>query len=150
MEQIRTLSQLLEHAKMVGPMKLSVARAEDAEVMEAVETARKLGIATAILVGNSNKIKEIANLLEIDIDNYAIVNERGDESAVAAKAVSLVSSGQAQIFMKGMLETKSFLRHFDHGRPKEWLFEYHYCLVICLLGQHGSGGARSNLHLETQ
>lgn len=110
MEQIRTLSQLLEHAKMVGPMKLSVARAEDAEVMEAVETARKLGIATAILVGNSNKIKEIANLLEIDIDNYEIVNERGDESAVAAKAVSLVSSGQAQIFMKGMLETKSFLR----------------------------------------
>lgn len=110
MDQIRTLLQLLEHAKRVGPIKLSVACAEDAGVMDAVEKARSLGIATAVLVGNSKKIEEVANSLGIDIGNYEVVNESGDESAVAVKAVSLVSSGQAQIFMKGMLETKNFLR----------------------------------------
>ena len=47
MEQIRNLDQLLAYAKEVGPMKISVARAEDAEVMEAVESARKAGIANA-------------------------------------------------------------------------------------------------------
>ena len=37
MEQIRNLDQLLEYARAVGPTKISVARAEDAEVMEAAE-----------------------------------------------------------------------------------------------------------------
>lgn len=110
MEQIRTLSKLTEYAKSVGPMKLSVARAEDAEVIASVEIARKLGIAEAILVGDREKIKAAAASINVDISKYEIVDERGDIASVALKAVSLVSEGKAQIFMKGMLDTKSFLR----------------------------------------
>ncbi len=110
MEQIRTLGALLEYAKEVGPKKISVACAEDAEVMEAVENARKAGVAEAFLVGNADKIKEIADKLGIDLANYEVVDEKGGEAAAALKAVELVSSGQAQIVMKGMVATANFLR----------------------------------------
>ena len=110
MEQIRTLGALLEYAKEVGPKKISVACAEDAEVMEAVENARKAGVAEAFLVGNADKIKEVADKLGIDLANYEVIDEKGGEAAAALKAVELVSGGQAQIVMKGMVATANFLR----------------------------------------
>ena len=110
MEQIRNLDQLLEFAKKLGPGKISVACAEDTVVMEAVENARKAGIANAILVGNAEKIKEACDKLGIDLANYEVVDEKGGEAAAALKAVELVSTGQAQVVMKGMVETANFLR----------------------------------------
>ena len=70
MKQIRSLTELMEYAREIGPRKISVALAEDAEVMEAVEDARKNGIATAILVGNAVKIADVAAKLGIDLANY--------------------------------------------------------------------------------
>ena len=110
MEQLRSLTALMEYAKKVGPRKISVAMAEDMEVMEAVEEARKAGVANAVLVGNKDKISEIAGKLGIDLGNYEIVDERGGEPAVALAAVELVSSGKAEILMKGMIKTANFLR----------------------------------------
>lgn len=110
MEQIRTLTALLDHAKQVGPMKISVACAEDKEVMEAVEAARKAGVATAYLVGNADEIKKVADSLGIDLANHNVVDERGGEAAAALRAVELVSGGQADILMKGMVATANFLR----------------------------------------
>lgn len=110
MEQIRTLAALLDYAKQVGPMKISVACAEDKEVMEAVEAARKAGVATAYLVGNADEIKKVADSLGIDLANHNVVDERGGEAAAALRAVELVSGGQADILMKGMVATANFLR----------------------------------------
>lgn len=110
MKQIRSLTELMEYAREIGPRKISVALAEDPEVMEAVEDARKNGIATAILVGNAVKIADVAAKLGVDLANYKVVDERGDENAVALKAVELVSSGSADILMKGMIKTANFLR----------------------------------------
>ncbi|MEG1641576.1 MAG: phosphate butyryltransferase [Synergistaceae bacterium] len=110
MEQIKSLSSLLTHAQKVGPMKISVACAEDYEVMEAVESARKLKIADAILVGNSDKINEVAKALNIDLSNYEVHDTREGEVATALTAVEFVSSGKAQIVMKGMVTTANFLR----------------------------------------
>jgi phosphate butyryltransferase len=91
MEQIRTLGALLEYAKEVGPKKISVACAEDAEVMEAVENARKAGVAEAFLVGNADKIKEVADKLGIDLANYEIVDEKGGEAAAALRTGKTLS-----------------------------------------------------------
>lgn len=110
MEQIRNLDQLLSYAKAVGPKKISVAVAEDTEVMEAVENARKNGIANAILVGNADKIKAVADKLGYDLANYEIVDEKGGEAKAALKAAELVSTGKAEILMKGMVATANFLR----------------------------------------
>jgi phosphate butyryltransferase len=110
MKQLRTLTEVLEHARTVGPMKISVACAADAEVLEAVEGARKEGVADALLVGDSGKIAEAAKASGVDLGNFEVVDEKGGEAAAALKAVELVSSGQAHILMKGMLHTDNFLR----------------------------------------
>jgi phosphate butyryltransferase len=110
MEQIRTLDKLVDYAKSVGPKRLSVACAEDSIVMDAVEKARKEGIIKGILVGNADKIREVIQKMGIDASNYEIVDEKCGPAKAALKAVEVVSSGKADILMKGMLETADFLR----------------------------------------
>lgn len=110
MKQLRSLSELLDYAKEVGPLKISVACADDAEVLEAVEEARAKGIANAILVGDADKIAAVASKLGVDLSNYEIVDEKGGEAAAALVAVEQVSSGKAHILMKGMVKTANFLK----------------------------------------
>lgn len=110
MEQIRSLTQLLEYAKEIGPKRISVAVAEDREVMEAVENARVNGIADAVLVGDADKLKVIADEMGLDLANYEVIDVKGGHAKSAVEAVKVVSSGKADIFMKGMLHTADFLR----------------------------------------
>ncbi|HAF49496.1 MAG TPA: phosphate butyryltransferase, partial [Synergistaceae bacterium] len=110
MKKLHSLVELLEYAKEVGPKRVSVARAEDADVLEAVDRAQKEGIAEVILVGNADKIAETARSLGIDLSRFRLVDARGGEVEVGLAAVELVSSGQADILMKGMIQTANFLR----------------------------------------
>jgi phosphate butyryltransferase len=91
-------------------MTISVACAADADVLEAVEAARKKGVAKAFLVGDAGKIEAAAKGIGVDLSNFEVVDEQNGEAAAALKAVELVSSGKAQILMKGMLHTDNFLR----------------------------------------
>lgn len=110
MKPIKSLLSLVEYAREIGPLKLSVAVAEDAEVLQAVEAARQLGITNAILVGNADKIKKAAEEVNVDLANYEIVDCRTSDADSALKAVELASTGQADMLMKGMLHTAAFLR----------------------------------------
>jgi len=94
----------------VGPKRVSVALAEDSEVLEAVDHARKEGIADCILVGNTDKMKSIAEEIGVDLSNFQLEDVRGSEESVALTAVEIVSSGKADILMKGMISTANFLR----------------------------------------
>ena len=100
MEQIRSLSQLLEYAKKIGaekgPKKISVAMAEEAGLLSAIEEARQAGFAQAILVGNADKIKAAADQAGVNLANYEVIDER-DEPAMGMTAVSQVSSKKADI-----------------------------------------------------
>lgn len=109
MPLVRNFHELLEIAKKKERMKLSVAAAEDEEVLLAVDAARKLGIIEAVLVGNRNRILEIAKEKHIDPANYEIVDSK-DVRESAARAVHLVSSGQADVLMKGLVATSDLLR----------------------------------------
>lgn len=110
MKQLRSLTELLSYAREVGPMTISVACAEDVEVLEAVEEARKAGVAKAYLVGDADKIEKAASSISVDLRHFDVVDEKGGEAAASLKAVELVSSGKAQILMKGMVKTANFLR----------------------------------------
>jgi phosphate butyryltransferase len=91
-------------------MTISVACAADADVLEAVEAARKSGVANAILVGDAGKIAEAARGKDVDLSKFEIADEKGGEADAALKAAEIVSGGKAQILMKGMLHTDNFLR----------------------------------------
>lgn len=106
---VKRLIELIELARTKEKKTLSVAAAEDKEVLEAVTEAVKLGIIDAILVGDKNKIDEIALNENLSLDNIKIIDEKNTIKA-AKRAVELVSSGEANYIMKGMLGTSDLLR----------------------------------------
>ena len=102
-------SKIFSEIKKMPMKKISVAAAEDSNVIEAINIAKEKGIADAILVGNEKKIRQIASEKKIDINKFEIINEE-DPIASARIAVKLVHDGKADMYMKGMLQTKDFLK----------------------------------------
>ena len=100
---------IVAKVKECGKKTVAVSVAQDSAVLEAVHEAKRLGIADAILVGDEAKIREIAAGLNMDLSDYEIINEP-DTEAAALKAVELVHNGEADILLKGLLETKTFLK----------------------------------------
>ncbi len=100
---------LLKRVSECSRKKVAVAVAEDEPVLEAIKAAKEQGIADAILVGDEAKIKEVADKLNMDLSGYEVINEP-DHIQASLKAVSLVHNGQADMYMKGLIDTKSFLK----------------------------------------
>jgi len=103
------LSDLNELAKKSGKKRLAVAVAHDEHCLGAICAVNKMGLVQAILIGNEQKIKEIAARLNLDIGGMTIINELVDAVAVK-KAVKLVRNKEADILMKGNVPTATFLR----------------------------------------
>lgn len=92
------------------PMKtVSVACAQDTPVLEAIKAAKEQKIADAILVGDEEKIREIAKSIDMDLTGYRIIDEK-DPMTAALTAVKLVHDGEADMYMKGIIDSKSFLK----------------------------------------
>jgi len=106
---MRDFQEVIKLAKERGPKTISVACSQDKEVLMAVEMARKEGIADAILVGDMEKTKKIAQELNIDLNNYELIEE-ADLSLASRKAVELVSTGKAHMVMKGLVDTSIILK----------------------------------------
>lgn len=105
----KNFSDLLSRVSACKKKTLSVAVAQDKAVLEAVKAAKERGIADAILVGDEAKIGEIAAELGMDMSEYTVINEE-DTVAASLKAVQLVHDGKADMYMKGLLDTKTFLK----------------------------------------
>ena len=88
---------------------MAVAVAQDEPVLEAVKAAKERGIADAILVGDKSKIEEVAMKIDMDLTDFEIIHEE-DIKKAALKAIQLVSSGKADMVMKGLVDTATFLR----------------------------------------
>ncbi len=106
---IRNFNDVLKFAKERGPKTIAVACAQDTEVLMAVNDAKQMGIANAILVGDKEKMEEIAKEKTIDLSKYEIIDIK-DLSEASLKAVELVSSGKAHIVMKGLVDTAIILK----------------------------------------
>jgi phosphate butyryltransferase len=107
--ELKNLDTFIEIAKSKPGKIIAVAAAEDDNVLSAVSEAKKRGIASAILVGNKEKIIKIAGEENFDISDLDIIEENVPALA-ARKAVSLIREGTAHILMKGMVGTADFLR----------------------------------------
>ena len=89
--------------------KVAVACAQDDAVLEAVKAAKEKGIADAILVGDEEKIRTIANVMKMDLTGFQIIDVK-DTVEAARTAVKLVHDGEADMYMKGLIDTKTFLK----------------------------------------
>ena len=73
-------------------------------------------IITPILIGEENKIREISKEINFDLSKFKIIN-KGTIEECAETAVKLVSSGEADFVMKGLLDTSVILKAVLN---KEW------------------------------
>ena len=105
----KNFNELFEKLKTVRKKKVSVAVAQDEPVLMALKAAMDKGIVDAILVGHKEEIEEIAKNIDFDLSRVKIVNEV-DSKKAALEAVRLVSSGEADMVMKGLVDTATFLR----------------------------------------
>lgn len=105
----KSFDDLIAKVNSCGMKKVAVGVAQDAHVLEAVSVAKERNIADAILVGDEAKIKEVAASINADISGFQIIHEE-DPYTAALKAVKLVHDGDADMYMKGVLDTKSFLK----------------------------------------
>jgi phosphate butyryltransferase len=106
----KTFDDILAKLKTATEVKkMSVAVAQDSHVLEAVKVAKERGIVDPILVGDADKITEIMGTLGMNPSDYEIIDVK-DTIEAARTAVSLVHDGKADIYMKGVLETKDFLK----------------------------------------
>lgn len=105
----KTFDDLLWKVNSCDKKKLAVAVAQDKAVLEAVKAAKERNIADSILVGDAEKIREIGASLEMNMDDYEVIDVK-DNTEASLAAVKLVHDGKADMYMKGLLDTKTFLK----------------------------------------
>ncbi len=105
----KNFDSILKKVNEFPTKKLSVAAANDDAVIEAVAMAHDRKIADSILVGDEAEIKKICADMKIDPSIFEIINIP-DPIEAAHEAVKLVHDGKADMYMKGLLSTKDFLK----------------------------------------
>ncbi|WP_196894616.1 bifunctional enoyl-CoA hydratase/phosphate acetyltransferase [Aureivirga marina] len=88
--------------------KLVLCAAGDEHALGAVIEAYEKGLIDPILVGKKQDVEKTADVFNFDLSNVTTYYER-DIQAIVKRSVSLVTTGEADILMKGKLSTKELL-----------------------------------------
>ena len=105
----KSFDEIVSKVKECVKKTVAVAAAQDEAVLEAVKEAKKQGIADAVLVGDESKIREIAASIDMDLSDFEIIDE-SDMVQASLKAVKLAHDGKVDMYMKGIIDTKNFLK----------------------------------------
>ena len=105
---IRSFRELVESVKGAN-RRIAVGVAQDREVLFALREATDLSIVKPILVGDEIAIRKIAEENNISLDDMEIINEV-DNTEACRKAVKLVHDKQADVLMKGIVDTSVILK----------------------------------------
>jgi len=107
---IRSLPQVLKAARAHQRRPVMVcAAAADAAVLEGVRAATDAGIVDPILIGDSARMAQLADSLDISLHGLQVVHE-SDPVAACRRAVALCRSGSAGALMKGAVPTSVVLK----------------------------------------
>jgi len=107
---ITNFAGMLDVAGKRGPVPVVVAAANVAEVVIAAIRAHEMGIITSsFLVGNGKLIEGIAREYQLDLSGFTVVDSP-DDSGAARRAMELAARGEAEVVVKGQMETSKFLK----------------------------------------
>ena len=110
MTSISSFAQLTTHLQSVNSRKrMAIANAVDTHTLEAVFMAVEAGIIEAFLIGDVAAI-ESPYLFEHSLLSYIHVIDIPDVLLATLEAVRMVKSGEADILMKGLVNTDVLLR----------------------------------------
>ncbi|MCR4429627.1 MAG: bifunctional enoyl-CoA hydratase/phosphate acetyltransferase [Tepidanaerobacteraceae bacterium] len=105
---IKSIDSLIANVKSKDKKTIAIAAAEDYDVVKIVNECKAMNLADFILVGDRKKIIKIADQNEIKID--AEIIDLNDHALAAEMAVNLVKQKNANVIMKGLLHTGTFLK----------------------------------------
>lgn len=106
---MKNFAEMMDAITQYPTKRVAVAVAHDASVLEAISEAKKREVAEAVLVGDKREIMRIAEEKGLEVNERDVIDEP-EELSAARKAVEIVSTGGAHIFMKGYMHTDDFLR----------------------------------------
>ncbi|MCR4442290.1 MAG: bifunctional enoyl-CoA hydratase/phosphate acetyltransferase [Peptococcaceae bacterium] len=106
---MRDFDEMQELARQVGPKKVAVVLAHDDVILKAVDHCKKRGIVKPVLIGDAQKLKEIARALEYCLDEDEVIDE-ADSGKAAVAAVDLINKGGADLIMKGKIQTADLIK----------------------------------------
>ena len=139
---IHDLTELITRAKERPKRRIAVAAAEDENVLKSLQSAMNEGIIIPILVGCRNKVEQIAQQINFDLDKVEIIDNRNRDVNSVALAVELIRDGEADFLMKGLVQTGDLLRGVldkEKGLPIERLISHvalfqspYYHKVFCV------------------
>ncbi|MDD3079640.1 MAG: phosphate acyltransferase [Paludibacter sp.] len=110
MQTISSFAELTKHLQSVNERKkLAVANAVDSHTLEAVLKAVESGIIEAYLIGDVAAI-ESPDLFESASSRFIHVVDAPEVKEATLEAVRMVRSGEADILMKGLVNTDVLLR----------------------------------------
>jgi len=110
---LKSFEELVDKVREKGLKKIVLAGAEDFEALKAITRAHREGLCDAILVGKEDEVRKNLKSLKAD---FEIVKTRS-ENETAEVSVRLVSSGKADLLMKGLIKTSTLLKAVLN---KEW------------------------------
>lgn len=109
-ENDMTFERLLNELKKEAKMKImAIAGADVIDTLKASRLAKDMKIGDSILIGDEVKIKRMAKEENIDISDFKIVNLI-DHTEISRYAVKLVHDGEADMYVKGSIETRDVLK----------------------------------------
>ncbi|HNX50560.1 MAG TPA: phosphate acyltransferase [Thermoanaerobaculaceae bacterium] len=110
MPAIRKLDDLVSHVVGLGRrFRVAVACGQDSNTVGAIARAVELGFVEAMMLGGASRIAQLADDEEIPPGGFSVI-DIADEKSATREAVRLVRSGEADILMKGLVGTDTFLR----------------------------------------
>lgn len=110
MDTISSFAELTAHLTSVNCRKrMAVANAVDSHTLDAVLRAVDLGIVEAFLIGDVASI-ESPHLFEHPLSPFVHIIDKPDVLEATLEAVRMVRSGEADILMKGLVNTDVLLR----------------------------------------
>ena len=108
-QPLRDFASLVAEAQKHGPKRMSVAVAQEREIIRAVKEGQDLGLVEAVLVGDGEKIASLAREESLALKDGQIVNEP-NWIAATRKAAELAGRGEVDMIMKGKANTADLIR----------------------------------------
>lgn len=109
MPPVTSLGHLPALAREGTPRTIAVACPHDDDVLLSLDRAAAAGIVRPLLVGRRAVIEPLCEKLKLDRFRPELV-ECADDAQAVETAVRKVSSGEAQMLMKGLVSTGTFLK----------------------------------------
>ena len=111
MAQITTLKQMVDLVKGGTTKRVAVACGQDPDIIDALARAVNEKLAVAIMIGDRKKTEDLAREHKIDPKIFTLIDEP-DYKKAARQAVEMVRKGEADVLMKGLIDTAVYARAY--------------------------------------